>query len=123
MMARILIVDDNPYVQQTLAQLLAMLGHEVVRAGDGRQALAHLRRERCDAVLTDVLMPEIDGLEVLRCVARDHPGLPVIAMSGGSARMPSTDVLQLAHSLGAHAILAKPFGAAELRETLAAVLR
>jgi CheY-like chemotaxis protein len=59
---------------------------------------------------------------VLRCVARDHPALPVIVMSGGSARMPGADVLQLAQSLGARAILAKPFGAAELREALAAVL-
>ena len=75
-MARILLVDDNPFVQQVLAQLLTVLGHEVVQAGDGRQALAHLRRERYDAILTDVLMPEIDGLEVLRCAARYHPVVP-----------------------------------------------
>jgi CheY-like chemotaxis protein len=122
-MARILLVDDNPHVQHTLARLLAMLGHDVVYAADGREAMAQLRREGCDAVLTDVLMPEMDGLDVLRHVARDHPGLPVIAMSGGSARMPGADALQLAHSLGASAILAKPFGAAELREALAAVLQ
>ena len=122
-MARILLVDDNPHVQHVLARLLAMLGHDVVHAADGREALAQLRRAGCDAILTDVLMPELDGLDVLRHVARDHPGLPVIAMSGGSARMPGADALQLAHSLGAHAILAKPFGAAELREALAAVLQ
>src|SRR5262245_17413186 len=98
-MARILIVDDDPLVQLTVARLLAMLGHEAVRAADGREALAQLRSSPCDVILTDVLMPEVDGLEVIRRVSQDHPGVPIIAMSGGSARVPSTDALQLAHRL------------------------
>lgn len=117
-MARILLVDDDPLLLQTLAQLLTTLGHEVIRAVDGRQALAWLRREACDLVLTDVLMPELDGLEMIRHVARERPGLPVIAMSGGSARMPGAEGLQLARRLGARAILPKPFGTAELSEVI-----
>lgn len=121
-MARILLVEDNALFQHALTQMLTAFGHEVILAADGRQALAQLRLQPCEVILTDVLMPEIDGLEVLRRVAREHPGMPVIVMSGGSARTPLADVLQLALSLGARAVLAKPFRSAELREALAAVL-
>jgi CheY-like chemotaxis protein len=102
--------------------LLTQLGHEVAQAHDGRQALALLGRQPVDVVLTDVLMPEADGLEVVRAVRRDHPGVAVIVMSGGSARLPGADALQLARTLGAHAILPKPFNASDLREAIAGVL-
>jgi CheY-like chemotaxis protein len=120
-MARILLVDDDPLLHDTLSQMLALQGHEVVRALDGRQALTQLRLRAVDVVLTDVLMPESDGLEVVRQVRRDHPDIAVIAMSGGSARLPGADALRLARTLGAHGILPKPFGAADLREAIADV--
>jgi CheY-like chemotaxis protein len=121
MMARILLVDDDPLIHDTLSQLLAIQGHEVVGALNGRQALAQLRIHRIDVVVTDVLMPESDGLEVVQQVRRDHPDIAVIAISGGSARLPGGDALQLARTLGAHAILFKPFGAADLGEVIARV--
>lgn len=121
-MARILLVDDDPLLLHVLTQILALLGHEVTSAADGRQALARLRCEPFDVILTDVLMPEADGLELIRHAARDHPHLPVIAMSGGSSRVPGAEGLQLARRLGAKAVLAKPFGAPELRETIVAVM-
>ena len=122
-MARILLVDDDPRIRSALASLLAGLGHEVFEAGDGREALERLRRQPVEVVLTDILMPENDGLEVIQAVRREYPGIAVIAMSGGSARLPGTDTLQVARTLGAHAILAKPFGSRELREAVAAALR
>jgi two-component system, chemotaxis family, chemotaxis protein CheY len=122
MMARILLVDDDPLVGTTLAPLLADRGYQVVLAADGRQALGQLRRQPIDVVVTDILMPEVDGLEVIRAVLRDYPGVAVIAMSGGSARLPGADALQLARTLGAHAILPKPLSAKDLDEAIVSVL-
>jgi CheY-like chemotaxis protein len=108
-MARILVVDDDPLIQATLPLALLEHGHEVVQALDGKQALNQMRRQAIDLVIADVLMPEVDGLELLRAVQKELPQVPVIAMSGGSSRLPGADVLQLARLLGARAVLAKPF--------------
>ncbi|MGD9713833.1 MAG: response regulator [Thermomicrobiales bacterium] len=121
-MARVLLVEDNPLLQSLLSQLLTRLGHEVVAVRDGREALAQMRQHLIDVILTDLLMPEVDGLEVILAVRRDYPGVAVIAMSGGSARFPSADALHTARTLGAHAILPKPFNATHLREVIADVL-
>jgi CheY-like chemotaxis protein len=117
-MARILLVDDDPMIRTTLPLALGEQGHEALGAGDGRQALRLLRQQRIDLVLTDVLMPDVDGLEVVRAVRKEFPGTPVVAMSGGSARLPGHDALQLATHLGAHAVLEKPFTEQQLRETI-----
>lgn len=118
----ILLVDDDPILRSTLPLVLGLCGYHAVAASDGREALRLLRSQAFDLVLTDVLMPEIDGLEVVQAVRREFPELPIVAMSGGSARLPGSDALQLAHRLGAHAILPKPFSEYELRETLARFL-
>jgi CheY-like chemotaxis protein len=117
-MARILLIDDDPMIRATLPLALAVAGHEAVVARDGKEGLRLLRQAPIDLVLTDVLMPEADGLEVLGAVHKEFPGLPVIAISGGSARLPGTDGLQLARYLGAAAVLAKPFTEQELREAV-----
>jgi CheY-like chemotaxis protein len=121
-MALVLLVEDNPDLQFSLSLLLARQGHEVAQALDGKQALAHLRQHTVDIVLTDVLMPEVDGLEVMRTMRREFPQVPVIAMSGGSDRLPGGDMLQMAGLLGARAILSKPFTGDELRDALAQAL-
>jgi CheY-like chemotaxis protein len=108
-MARILVIDDDPLIQATLPLALQELGHEVVQALDGKQALKEMRQRPLDLVIADVLMPEVDGLELLRVLQKEHPQVPLIAMSGGSSRLPGSDVLQLARLLGAHALLSKPF--------------
>lgn len=122
-MARILLVDDDPMIRTTLPLALGEQGHEeAVAAVDGRQALRLLRQGRIDLVLTDVLMPDVDGLEVVRAVREEFPGTPVVAMSGGSSRLPGGDALRLASCLGAQAVLAKPFTEQQLRETIGKVL-
>jgi CheY-like chemotaxis protein len=73
-------------------------------------------------VLTDVLLPEADGLEVIRAVQKEFPSVPLIAMSGGSARLPGTDALQLARLLRARAILPKPFSEDDLLAAIALAL-
>ncbi len=122
-MARILLVDDDPMIRTTLPLALGVQGHEAVAAGDGGQALRVLRQEAFDLVLTDVLVPDVDGLEVVRAVRREFPRTPVVAtMSGGSSRLPGSDALELASHLGAHAVLAKPFTEQQLREVIGKAL-
>lgn len=121
-MARILLVDDDPIIRTTLPLALNFQGHEAVPACDGRQALRVLRQQPIDVVLTDILMPDVDGLEVVRAVRKEFPRLPVVAMSGGSTRLPGRDALQLASHLGAHAVLAKPFTEQQLRDAIGKVL-
>ena len=122
-MARILLIDDDPMIRATLPLALADLGHDAVVAGDGKEGLRLLRREGpIDLVLTDVLMPEADGLEVVGTVRKEFPRLGVIAISGGSARLPGRDALQLARYLGADLVLAKPFTEEELGQAIDRVL-
>ena len=77
-----------------------------------------MQTERIDLILTDILMPEADGIQVVRAVVKDHPSIALVAMSGGSSRLPGTDAVHLTHLLGAHAVLVKPFGEEELSEAV-----
>lgn len=106
-MAYILVIDDNPEFRDILRSHLEANGHRTVLAGDGEQGLALLEREAIDMVLTDILMPQRDGLEVLREARRRWPGLPVIAISGGGW-IKATELLGMAERLGADNVLQKP---------------
>lgn len=106
-MACILIIDDNPEFRDILRRHLEANGHHTILAGDGEQGLALLEREAIDIVLTDILMPQRDGLEVLREARRRWPGLPVIAISGGGW-IKATELLGMAERLGADNVLQKP---------------
>jgi len=79
---RILIVDDDPAVGDTLAGLLEPLGHEVARVTDGHAALDRFRRDRYDLVVVDVVMPEMNGLEVMRRVRAIDPTARLVALTG-----------------------------------------
>lgn len=106
-MACILVIDDNPEFRDILRAHLEANGHRTMLAGDGEQGLALLEREAIDIVLTDILMPQRDGLEVLREARRRWPGLPVIAISGGGW-IKATELLSMAERLGADNVLQKP---------------
>src|SRR4051812_9488233 len=115
-------VDDDPQIQATLPLVLADGGHQVTLAANGKQALRELRTRPIDLVVTDILMPEMDGLELIRAVKKDHPGVKLLAISGGSARLPGTDALQVARLLGARRVLPKPFSADEVIAAIAEAL-
>ena len=121
-MARILLVDDDPMIRVTLPLALNVQGHDAVAAEDGGQALRLMRQESIDLVLTDVLMPNVDGLEVVRAVRKEFPTTAVVAMSGGSARLAGSDALELARHMGAHGLLAKPFTEQQLRDVIGKAL-
>jgi CheY-like chemotaxis protein len=101
---RILVVDDEPAVCEWLADLLTGCGYQVLTAKDGLQAKQVAAREALDIMITDISMPNEEGLGVIRALRKTHPGLKIIAMSGSYAEALMDDKL-----LGANAALTKPF--------------
>jgi two-component system, chemotaxis family, chemotaxis protein CheY len=120
-MASILIIDDDGHVRAALRMALEDAGHAVREAAHGAAGLEAYRSDPADLVISDVYMPETDGLETLRVLRREWPDARVIAMSGGSARLP-VDVLSLARALGAIGVLDKPVRAAGLLEMVGRAL-
>jgi CheY-like chemotaxis protein len=114
--ARILVVDDNEALRDNVAEALQLEGYEVAIAPDGASALLRLRDERFDALLLDLVMPGMDGREVLARV-RSDPGLRrlrIVVTTGHSGSVARAGV-------DADAFLQKPFGVAELLASLRAV--
>lgn len=112
-MANILLVDDDPYVLEALSITLMESGHHVTTARNGNFAIEHADSGQFDLVITDILMPDKEGLETISYLRRNHPELRIIAISGG-ARVSSTQYLNMAKAMGAEQALAKPFSASEL---------
>lgn len=106
-MARILIIDDDPKVRATLRQMLEREGHRVSEAADGEAGIELFQKEPTEVVITNIYMPEKEGLATIRELRRDFPGLGIIAISGGDARG-RTDVLRIAKTFGVSHALPKP---------------
>ena len=116
---RILLIEDNDSLRRVLSGALEAGGHTVMAAGNGAFGLRLLESDRFDLVITDILMPDTDGMEVLRALRRMESRPPVIAISGGG-RSGSADYLEVAANLGANETLLKPF---DIRELNAAIER
>jgi CheY-like chemotaxis protein len=116
-MARILVIDDEADMRALLDEMLRAGGHEVVLASDGRDGVAKYRINQADLVITDLFMPNQEGLETIVELRRDFPRVVIIAMSGKTS---ASAMLSIAVRLGAVEVLIKPFQPAEL---LAAVAR
>lgn len=106
-MKRVLIIDDEPAVCSMLRHGFEQAGFEVHTAENGTQGLALVHQQLPDLVVTDLLMPEKDGLEIIREIHREYPGMKVIAMSGGHRA--ELDFLVEAQLFGAAHAIAKPF--------------
>jgi CheY-like chemotaxis protein len=119
-MARILVIDDDPDVRLLTKVMLESAGHEVVLAANGREGLEAHRRHGPDVVVTDLFMPDKEGIETIAELQRDCPGARIIAMSGGGRSANSARYLSMATTLGVGAVLSKPF---DSRTLLAAVDR
>ncbi len=117
----ILVVEDEDGMRAVVRAALEYAGFRVTTATNGVEATRLLEDEQFGLVLTDVLMPDKDGIEVISDLRREYPDLPVIAMSGGG-RLPRDGYLTIARHLGAHAILQKPFTADELVATVERLL-
>jgi DNA-binding response OmpR family regulator len=122
-MARILIIDDQDFVRDVERRILESVGHQVLTARDGEEGVQVLRRERIDLLVCDVFMPDRDGLEVIREVRREYPGVRIVAVSGGSFDSKQDVLPATLEELGADATLHKPFNSGELCAVVDEVLR
>ncbi|HEV2912090.1 MAG TPA: PAS domain S-box protein [Pyrinomonadaceae bacterium] len=113
----VLVIDDEDFVRDTLAEMLSILNHRVVTANGGPQALEALAAEHFDLVFTDLSMPEMDGWEVAREIRRRWPSTSIILVTGyGKATVPAPGEKDLIDSL-----IGKPFDFTQVTETIAAV--
>lgn len=120
-MTRILLVEDDDDVRQMVFDILQKEGYEVEQAVNGRKALDLFRARPSDLVITDLIMPEKEGLELIRELKRDFRQLKIIAISGGG-RMDPGDYLRTASAFGAQKTIHKPFGKSELLTAVADIL-
>ncbi|MFT3916250.1 MAG: sigma-54 dependent transcriptional regulator [Anaeromyxobacteraceae bacterium] len=118
-MAHVLIVDDEVNIRRVLAAMLRREGYEVTTAGDGEQALAVLQKTPVHVVVTDLVMPRLGGMELLRKVAADFPDVPVILITAHG----SVDSAVAALKAGAFDYITKPFEQDELRKVIAKATR
>ena len=107
-MTRVLIIDDEELVRVTLRQALELAGYEVAEATNGNEGVKLALGDPPDLVITDIIMPEKEGIETIAEIRREHPSMKIIAVSGGG-RMGKMDFLQIAGKLGADRTLPKPF--------------
>lgn len=121
-MTRILIIDDNEDLRETLLMLLEDEGYAVVAAHDGASGVRVFAESRPDLVITDVIMPDTDGIETIRRIRAIDPTARIVAMSGG-AWLGNDYYLRMAKSLGAMALLPKPFEVQDLVRVVESCLR
>lgn len=120
-MARVLVVEDEQQMRRMIGRVLAAAGHRVLEAENGEKALSLLAAGIPDLVITDLFMPEKEGIETIRAIRQNHPDLPIIAMTGGGYHG-NLQLLSVAEKFGANARLAKPFRSDELLAVVAKVL-
>lgn len=104
-MARILVIDDIEYLRCTISEILRRGGHETIQATNWRAGLVMFKEYAPDLVITDILMPDLEGLDTIRTLKATCPNLPIIAITGAN----DSPHLQTALELGATETLSKPF--------------
>ena len=116
-MARVLVIDDEEQVRTLIREVLEGAGHEVMEARNGREAIKLYEAHPTDVVITDLVMPEQDGLETIRELRRRFPAVKIIAVSGAQQKL-NLDLLYIAEKLGALRTMEKPF---DIRKLVALV--
>jgi DNA-binding NtrC family response regulator len=120
-MATILVIDDESRIRRWLRELLESAGYRAVTAASGDEGLRCLRERPADLVVTDIIMPDKEGIETMMDIQQEFPGLPIIAISGGSLQGLGS-YLPTAAALGAFATLQKPFRGDRLLQLIQAAL-
>ena len=118
----VLIIEDDPIMLRNLAQWFQQAGSKVMVAHDGVEGLTQFNRLRPNAVVTDIIMPNREGVETLMAIKNLDPDVKILAISGGG-RLGSTDLLRTARGLGADAVMAKPFRSTDVVGAVARLLQ
>ncbi len=121
-MARILIIDDEPQIRSMLKLMLERDGYEVVEAPDGVEGISVYRQNPADLIITDLIMPNKDGIGMIIELKKEFPEVKIIAMSGGGLNKPD-GYLKGAKKLGASCTLTKPIDREEMLRVVAAILK
>jgi DNA-binding response OmpR family regulator len=121
-MARILIIDDEPQIRSMLALMLEREGYEVVEAPDGIVGIKEYRQNPVDLIITDLIMPNKDGIGMIIDLKKEFPDVKIIAMSGGGLNKPE-GYLKGAQKLGAVCTLTKPIDREEMLKAVKDILR
>lgn len=120
-MALILVIDDDEPLRQMICNGLVAIGHEILQAENGRQAVAKFGSHKIDLVVTDILLPDKDGLELIPHFRKLSPSTKIIAISGGGQVGPK-QYLGTAKILGADKTLEKPFSPLQLQNAIRELL-
>jgi len=120
-MATLLVIDDDAGLRKLMVRTLSGSKHRVFEAENGREGLKMMAEHKPDLVITDILMPQKEGIETIREVQERAPGTKIIAVSGGGVSH-NLMFLDVARAFGAAAVLAKPFRPAQLVEAVEQVL-
>jgi CheY-like chemotaxis protein len=110
----VLVIDDELPVRDLIGSILESLGFEVFVAASGQEARHRIKTHPIDVVITDLVMPEEEGIEIIRGLRKSHPALKIVAMSGAFG----SEVLHAASRLGAHATLSKPLTIEKVRRCI-----
>jgi len=121
-MAKILIIDDDADVLATLRKMLEREGYEVVEALDGKEGVKCYRENPTDIIITDIIMPEKEGIETIMELRREFPDVKIIAISGGG-RIDAKDHLKMAEQLGSQYTFSKPVERKELIKAVQDLLK
>jgi CheY-like chemotaxis protein len=119
---KIIVIDDEESIRVLLQKILERVGHSVEVASNGNIGLEIQRKNPADLIITDLFMPEKEGLETIIELHRDFPEVKIVAMSGGD-RKGNMDFLGLTENLGAHRTLKKPFTMNDVVEAVDSLFR
>jgi DNA-binding NtrC family response regulator len=111
----ILVADDEEAIRELLELWLKAAGHTATSVGSVTEAWAAMKERKFDLVITDILMPGGDGLDLIAGLKREQPAARILAISGGGHYVEGDDCLRMARGLGAHAVVMKPFSWEQLR--------
>ncbi len=119
---RILLIDDESEIRKVFIQKLAGRGYEIIEACDGKEGLKLYHENRPDLVITDLVMPEKEGIETIIEIKREFPNVKIIAISGGGRNNPGA-YLHMAKNLGAQRVFSKPIDWPELIKAVRELLK
>jgi DNA-binding NtrC family response regulator len=118
----VLAVDDSEEIVATVAQALRGAGYAVTSALSGGEALRLLGEQYFDLIVTDLIMPETDGIDLIKEMKSRYPSARILVMTGGGSYLPIDDCVKIVRKLGAHTVLLKPFTVTQLVEAVKSTL-